>query len=105
MQAVKILDRESQNGHELIIQATENCNATPASQNIFNASDDTLLKVIVQVTDINDNAPKFVSKVFTGGVTTEADFGTQFMHVKVIEQTKKYQYIISVGFCGSVAPT
>lgn len=33
--------------------------------------------------DINDNPPRFVKRVFTGGVTTEADFGTEFMQVKV----------------------
>lgn len=33
--------------------------------------------------DVNDNAPKFVSKIFTGGITTEADFGIEFMQVKV----------------------
>lgn len=41
------------------------------------------LKVHVKVTDVNDNAPKFVSKIFTGGITTEADFGIDFMQVKV----------------------
>ena len=67
----------------LLVKATEDCNTIPENQNFFNESDDTLLKVIITVTDINDNPPKFISKVFTGGVTTEADFGTQFMYVKV----------------------
>lgn len=48
-------------------------------------SDRTLLKVAVNVDDINDNAPKFESQVFTGGVTTEADFGTAFMQIKAID--------------------
>ena len=42
------------------------------------------LKVHVIVNDVNDNAPKFTSKIFTGGITTEADFGIEFMHVKVL---------------------
>lgn len=50
---------------------------------MFDPKDDTLLRVIVKVTDINDNSPHFVKKVFTGGVTTEADFGTEFMQVTV----------------------
>lgn len=50
---------------------------------MFDPKDDTLLRVIVKVTDINDNPPHFVKKVFTGGVTTEADFGTEFMQVTV----------------------
>lgn len=41
------------------------------------------LQVHIQVNDVNDNSPKFVNKIFTGGITTEADFGIEFMHVKV----------------------
>lgn len=83
MQILKSLDREKEKEHVLLIKATEDCNNAPAIQNFFNNTDDTLLKIIVTVSDVNDNPPKFISKVFTGGVTTEADFGTQFMIVKV----------------------
>lgn len=82
-QTAKNLDREEQEEYLLLIKATEDCNTVPGNQSFFDETDDTLLKVIVTVDDINDNPPKFVSKIFTGGVTTEADFGTQFMHVKV----------------------
>lgn len=34
--------------------------------------------------DVNDNPPVFISKIFTGGITTEADFGVEFMYIKVI---------------------
>lgn len=77
------MDREQQEQHLLIIKATEDCNSVPANETFFDETNDTTLKVIIDVTDINDNPPKFVSKIFTGGVTTEADFGTQFMQVKV----------------------
>ncbi|GAB0096475.1 Cadherin [Sergentomyia squamirostris] len=50
------------------------------------SEDSTLVKVTVFVNDINDNAPKFISKVFTGGVTTAADFGVKFMQVKAIDR-------------------
>lgn len=50
-----------------------------------------MLRVIVFVNDINDNAPQFVKEVFTGGVTTDADFGTEFMQVRVRLQ----QYVVS----------
>lgn len=83
-QTAKTLDREQQEEHLLLIKATEDCITVPANESFFDAADDTLLKVIVNVTDINDNPPKFVSKVFTGGVTTAADFGAQVMNVKVI---------------------
>jgi hypothetical protein len=50
------------------------------------AMDNTLVRILVHVQDINDNAPQFVSKIFTGGVTTSTDFGTQFMHVAAIDK-------------------
>jgi len=56
---------------------------SPASSQDFTQDDDSLLKVLVFVNDINDNAPEFVKRVFTGGVTTEADFGAEFMQIKV----------------------
>lgn len=106
----KELDRERASEHVLLIKASEDCLHRPSpreskaveSSNIisqlstdmmsnlsmvdgwmFDPKDDTLLRVIVKVQDINDNPPHFVKKVFTGGVTTEADFGTEFMQVTV----------------------
>ncbi|XP_044002013.1 cadherin-23 isoform X2 [Aphidius gifuensis] len=82
---VKKLDREQQDEYSLLIKATEDCNNVPANESFFEEDDDTLLKVTVKISDINDNPPKFTSDVFTGGVTTEADFGTQFMFIKAID--------------------
>lgn len=77
------MDRETKEVYEIIIKATEDCNTIPKNQTTFNEKDDTLLKVTITVNDINDNAPKFISETFTGGVTTDADFATEFMQVKV----------------------
>lgn len=79
-----MLDREQQEEHKLLIKATEDCKTVPENETTFDKTDATLLQVVIRVDDINDNAPQFIKDVFTGGVTTEADFGTQFMHVKVI---------------------
>lgn len=49
------------------------------------ASDATLVRVLVIVQDINDNPPKFFSKIFTGGVSTSADFGTEIMTLKAFD--------------------
>lgn len=77
------LDREETERHVLVVKATEDCFHTPGNVSSFLTEDDTLLKVIVNVNDVNDHSPKFVKRIFTGGVTTSADFGTEFMKVKV----------------------
>nr|XP_036674405.1 cadherin-23-like [Drosophila suzukii]XP_036674406.1 cadherin-23-like [Drosophila suzukii]XP_036674407.1 cadherin-23-like [Drosophila suzukii] len=48
-------------------------------------SDSTVVKVKVRVLDINDNPPRFRSKIFTGGITTNADFGLKFMRVEATD--------------------
>jgi len=48
-------------------------------------SDSTVVKVKVRVLDINDNPPRFRSKIFTGGITTSADFGLKFMRVEATD--------------------
>jgi hypothetical protein len=94
-QVVKELDRETHGNHTLLVKASEDCIHSPASQSIFDPSDDTLLKVTVTVSDINDNPPRFIKRVFTGGVTTEADFGTEFMQVKVKSFISQFKNSIS----------
>lgn len=49
------------------------------------ADDATLVRVIVRVQDINDNSPRFLQKIFTGGVATSADFGTEIMKIKAVD--------------------
>ncbi|XP_014258581.1 cadherin-23-like isoform X2 [Cimex lectularius] len=82
---VKPLDREEKEQHEMIIKASEDCTKMPQKSDLIikeGKKDDTTLKIIINVIDVNDNPPKFAKKVFTGGVTTEADFGTEFLQVK-----------------------
>ncbi|XP_064108915.1 cadherin-23-like isoform X3 [Macrobrachium nipponense] len=81
----KELDRESEDHYILIVKATEDCLATPELVSFFDSRDDTLLKVHVFVNDINDNAPKFTREVFTGGITTESDFGLEVMKITAID--------------------
>ncbi|XP_017844659.1 cadherin-23 [Drosophila busckii] len=49
------------------------------------ALDSTIICVHVRVLDINDNPPRFRSKIFTGGITTSADFGLRFMRVEAFD--------------------
>lgn len=69
------------------------------------SEDSTLVKVAVYVDDINDNAPQFESKVFTGGVTTEADFGTPFMQIKAIDRDQGINAKVSYYVLGEVHKT
>lgn len=49
------------------------------------ADDATLVRVIVYVEDINDSPPRFVQKIFTGGVATSADFGTEILKIRAAD--------------------
>ncbi|XP_058798620.1 cadherin-23 isoform X2 [Phymastichus coffea] len=101
----KSLDRETQEVYEIVIKATEDCNTVPLANQTFIEKDDTLLKVIVTVIDINDNAPKFINKVFTGGVTTDADFGMEFMHVKATDLDSGENAIVKYYLIGKIQMT
>lgn len=82
-QVANELDREVKETYELLVKASEDCLHSPPPSHDFIQDDDSLLKVLVFVNDINDHAPEFLKRVFTGGVTTEADFGAEFMQIKV----------------------
>ncbi|XP_071565121.1 cadherin-23 [Temnothorax nylanderi] len=101
----KLLDREQQEEHVLLIKATEDCKTVPENETTFDKTDATLLQVVVRVDDINDNAPQFIKDVFTGGVTTEADFGTQFMHVKAIDADAGDNAVLSYYQVGKIHMT
>ncbi|XP_011305109.1 cadherin-23 [Fopius arisanus] len=101
----KTLDREEKVDHLLLVKATEDCNTVPVNQSSFSEEDDTLLKVVITVSDVNDNPPKFTSRVFTGGVTTAADFGTQFMHVKAIDLDEGDNAVVSYYQIGKIHMT
>lgn len=47
--------------------------------------DSTLARIVIQVLDVNDNPPVFVSKLFTGGVTTTTSFGAEFMRISATD--------------------
>lgn len=67
--------------------------------------DNTLVKVAVYVDDINDNSPVFDSKIFTGGVTTETDFGTPFMQIRATDRDQGWNGRISYFKLGDVHKT
>jgi tetrahydromethanopterin S-methyltransferase subunit H len=58
------LDREEQAAHVVVVKASENCNLNPELIDSFDPADDSLLKVIVYVKDINDNPPTFDKSMY-----------------------------------------
>lgn len=70
------LDREERANYTLFVQASSDCLREPRQINSREANDRSILKVVVRVRDVNDNSPRFVQKEFTGGVSTDARFGT-----------------------------
>ena len=105
-QVEKELDREEQEVHVIVVRATEQCTIVPDMIDFFDPADDTLLKVVVNVNDINDNRPVFVKRnsvhlrpisihnvshtndvadVFTAGLTAEANFGAQMLCVMAVD--------------------
>lgn len=44
-----------------------------------------LLQVHINILDINDNPPQFRSKIFTGGITTNTDYGINFMRIEAFD--------------------
>ncbi|ODN06167.1 Cadherin-23 [Orchesella cincta] len=75
------LDREKQSNHTLMILATEDCIIDMTKLDVSSIEKTSLLVVQVQVVDVNDSPPRFIKKVFSGGVSTSTDYGTEFMRV------------------------
>ncbi|KAJ8972931.1 hypothetical protein NQ317_011741 [Molorchus minor] len=99
------LNREEQDSYLLLIKATENCSKPPRIESFFDSNDDSQLKVIVKVLDVNDNPPKFIHRVFTGGVSTATSFGTKFMHVKAEDVDIGDNAVISYYLIGRIQMT
>lgn len=99
------LDRETKESYTLLVKASEDCINKPESLSFFDSADDTLLKVIVNVLDVNDNPPKFIHKIFTGGVSTATTFGTKFMSVKAIDSDLDINAEVNYFMVGKVQMT
>lgn len=68
-------------------------------------SDSTIVRVQVSVLDINDNPPRFRSKIFTGGITTNADFGAKFMRIEADDPDEGSNAIINYYQVGEIRQT
>ncbi|CAG9578961.1 unnamed protein product [Danaus chrysippus] len=97
----KPLDREQKDQYLITVLATEDCVEPNYDANV----DSSTLQIHINIQDVNDNAPQFISKMFTGGITTEADFGIEFMHVKAIDQDDGVNAKINYYLLGEVKET
>ena len=70
----------------------------------FDSSDDRLLRVIVNVGDIDDNPPAFHKSVFTGGIATDVDFGTAFMAIGASDPDYGKNAVLKYSLDGEIVP-
>ena len=62
------LDRESRTNYNIMIKATEDCLDNIIEEEVFNDTfqDSSMLKIKVNVLDVDDNPPEFIQRTFTG---------------------------------------
>ncbi|TRY71883.1 hypothetical protein TCAL_08438 [Tigriopus californicus] len=100
------LDREAQDSFSLVVKATEECLYPPEHLNAsFDPLDDSLLSLNIQVTDIDDHPPTFVKKVFTGGISTNMDFGDVFATIKAVDADLGGNAEIRYSLDGQIIPS
>ncbi|CAB0015650.1 unnamed protein product [Nesidiocoris tenuis] len=107
---IRELDREEKEIHTLLVKASEDCTKAPPKFSNATLSenavrDDTILKLLIWVVDTNDNAPHFVKRVFTGGVSTEAEFGTEALQVKAEDPDVSVNAELSYYIDGEIRTT
>ncbi|KAK2717587.1 hypothetical protein QYM36_006383, partial [Artemia franciscana] len=83
LQVAKTLDREFIAHFELRILASDDCKV-PSQIN-----EASILTVKILVLDENDNAPRFVRRIFTGGIVTNAVYGSEILTLKATDADLK----------------
>ena len=104
MLATKPLDRETKDQYTVLVKATEECHQKPEKVLEFEPSDDSLVQVLVNVNDQNDNSPQFTQETFTGGISTDIDFGTSFMTVSATDMDYGLNADLEFFICSDIVP-
>ncbi|CAF0900840.1 unnamed protein product [Brachionus calyciflorus] len=101
------LDRETKDKYELILKSSEYCNCiddaskdgckflTITHEN-FNPNDPSLIRLKIDVDDINDNKPKFDRKFYQIGITSDIDFGDIILESSVSDLDLKENLILTI---------
>ena len=78
------LDRESRTNYNIMIKATEDCLDNIIEEEAFNDTiqDSSMLKIKVNVLDVDDNPPEFIQRTFTGGIATDNEYGSVILTVE-----------------------
>lgn len=79
---IKDIFNNTKTNNYLNQQSVDNC----LEEEDILMADGGVVRVRIQVLDINDNAPRFIAQMFTGGITTNANFGANFMKVEAIDR-------------------
>ena len=82
------LDRDVTPAVHLVVKADANCvwsedHFTNLGNHDYNASDSSLLRVVVRVTDINDNPPVFDKDALTVGLLWDKGIGFEVINLAV----------------------
>ena len=101
----QVLDRELRSNYHLIIKATEECVNPLDEDEVFDANitDSSLLKINIFVNDVDDNPPEFIERVFTGGISTDNDYGTALMTVQAIDPD--VDTVLEYSVIGNILPS
>ena len=82
------LDRDVTPAVRLVVKAEEDCTLsedhfTDSGNYTYNASDSSLLQVVVEVRDINDNPPVFDKDALTVGLLWDKEIGFEVINLVV----------------------
>ena len=99
---LRSLDREETAVHHLFVWATEDCASRQQPPSLSLKDDSSVLHIVVTVLDVNDNPPEFTQPLFTGGVSTDVAFGTEFMRVAAVDRDEGPNAEIEYLVCGDI---
>ncbi|KAI8521628.1 hypothetical protein Bbelb_013820 [Branchiostoma belcheri] len=87
----RTFDREAQASYTLVVKASNNASyVVPAGNRrkrdiAYDPTDPTLQEVIIEIGDMNDEAPRFTKREYSAGITTQFQFGDAVTVVTAID--------------------
>ncbi|CAG0889558.1 unnamed protein product [Cyprideis torosa] len=87
MTTTRELDREATPVFHLRVMATDYCLGIPTSADgsWLDVEHGSTMNLTIWVDDVNDNAPRFMRGMFTGGVSTDADYGLEVLRLQAVD--------------------